>query len=167
MCFFSIGLLRDEAETLPYPQHVGVDRKRLPSQTKKKEAMDRLRPDALQASHHLLDLLRIHLFQEIEVQRFIPSFEPSKDFANAFRLLSRQAARFDGLDHGIHFCLKHVLPQRKSLLQPLKGPVRIPVVRVLRQNGLHEDIEKVSPSPSTGRPILILQEKGHPFYPGL
>ena len=57
MRFFSIGLLRDEAKTFPYPQHMGVDRERLPSQAKKKEAMDCLGSDAFQASHHLFDFL--------------------------------------------------------------------------------------------------------------
>ena len=131
MRFFSIGLLRDEAETFPHPQHMGVDRECLPSQTKKKEAMDRLGSNALQASHHFFDFLRIHLFQEIEAQRFILFLDPSKDVANALRLLSRQAAGLDGLHHGIHFRLKHVLPLRKSLFQPLKGPIRIPIVRIL------------------------------------
>jgi len=131
MGLISIGPLRDETETFPYPQHMGVDRERFPSQTKKKEAMDRLGSNALQASHHLFDFLRIHPFQEIEAQRFIPFLDPSKDVADALRLLLRQAAGFDGLHHGIHFRLKHVLPLRKSPFQPLKSPIRIPVVRIL------------------------------------
>ena len=62
MGFFCIHFSWNETETLSYPEDMGIDGKRLPSQAKKKEAVNRLRANPLEAPQGLLNLLVAHLF---------------------------------------------------------------------------------------------------------
>jgi len=66
MRLFRVHPLRNETETFPNPEHMGVYREGLPSKAKKEEAMNGLGPDPFQAPHRFMNLAGFHLFQDGE-----------------------------------------------------------------------------------------------------
>src|SRR5512136_542221 len=59
---------RNEPEALPDPMDMRIHRKGLPSQAKKKKAVQRFRTDAFQGADRFLDFFGIHLSQKRKAQ---------------------------------------------------------------------------------------------------
>ena len=61
MRLFCIHPLRNETETFPNPEHMGVYREGFSSKAKKEETVNGFRPNPFQASHHFMNLPGFHL----------------------------------------------------------------------------------------------------------
>jgi len=110
---------------------MSVNGKGLSSHAKKKETVNGLWSNALEATQHLLDLFGTHPLEEGKVQLPFPFFNPSEDIEDASRLLIGQTTRPNGLNDCPSSCLEDVFPIRESGLQPLIGPIPISVVGIL------------------------------------
>jgi len=110
---------------------MSINGKGLSSHAKKKETVNGLWSNALEATQRLLDLFGTHPLEEGKAQFPLPFSYPSKEIQNASRLLLGQTTWSDGLNDRTRSCLKEIFPIRESGLQPLIGPIPISVVRVL------------------------------------
>jgi len=58
--------LRNEAETCPDPEHMGVDREGFSSKAKKEETVNGLWPNPFKTSYRFVNLAGFHLLQDSE-----------------------------------------------------------------------------------------------------
>jgi len=158
MGLFCTDPFRDETETPPHPEDMGVHGKGLPSQAKEKETVNRFGADPFQDSKGPFDFFGTHLFQEEEAQLPFPCFNPSEEVEDPSRLLLGQSTRPDGLNDGRHLCLEEIFPTGESGLQSFVSSIPILITGVLGKNGLNEDIEKISPPLLPGNAAFPFQK---------
>lgn len=163
MGLLSIDLLRNKAEAFPNPQHMSINWKGIPSQAKKEDAVNGLWADPLKTSERLDDLFGAHPPEKTKAQPSFLSLDPLEDLSNAPCFLPSQSTRSNGLDDRARLCLEDIFPEGESTSQSPIGSVPIPIVRVLGENGLDEDVDGIGPS-SSRNPISPLQKLGDRLY---
>jgi len=131
MGLLCIHSLWNEAETFSYSEDMSVNGKGLSSHAKKKETVNGLWSNALEATQRLLDLFGTHPLEEGKFQLPFPFFNPSEDIEDASRLLLGQTTRPDGLNDRTRSCLKEIFPMGESGFQTLKRSIPISVVGIL------------------------------------
>src|SRR4030043_214060 len=158
MSLLCIDLFRNESKACPYSQNMRVNGKGFPSQTKEEQAVNRLGSNPFETPKGLLDLFLPHSFQESEAHLPFPLLEPLKDIHNTFRLLSCKSSRAKGFHNHPPLSVKDISPSGKLAFQSLVGPIPILVVGILGENGLNEDIQKISFPLPFGNSILPFQK---------
>ena len=163
MGLFCIQPLRNETETFPDPKDMGIHGEGLPSQTEKEKTGERLRSDPFQGTEGLFDLLRSHPSQEEKSESAFPILDPLKKITDPFRFLVGQSTRSDRPDDRSHLCPGDIFPKGKSGSQSFVSQISVPVVSVLGEDGLEEDLKRICFSFSSRNPVSLFQKKGNPL----
>jgi len=131
MCLFGAHPRRNETEALSNPEDMRVDREGVSPEAEKKETVNGLRTDAVEAPEGLFDRLGIGRAQRGQAEPSEMHLDPSEDLFDATGFLLGQPARTDRADKAPSACTEDILPFRESRFQGLISPIPISVVGIL------------------------------------
>ena len=129
--------------------------------SEKKRAGDGLRPDAAKLQEIASGIFARKMVKETEVERAMLCFNLPKHVLDNGGLLVCQPARSNSFGNSICACAKQSVPRRETLFQRGEGAVRIRIARGLRENNVHQHVERVGRAPIFGHtvsPLKILDD---------